>query len=156
MLDKWQKKEKPVFTGIARGVGGYGFGAVVLGAETEELTGEVYDYGNVITGLSKAGAGAVASVANVNIDNSTHASWSVLASTDTDAGVPFSGSEFGRYITWYKSSSFEFGGIALTSGHNNTSDPLPAKDVAIYTSTDTTDGQNGTWTIQTPKYIRKS
>ena len=27
MLDKWYKKEKPVFTGIARGVGGFGFGA---------------------------------------------------------------------------------------------------------------------------------
>ena len=27
MLDKWQKKEKPVFTGITRGVGGFGFGA---------------------------------------------------------------------------------------------------------------------------------
>ena len=26
MLDKWHKKEKPVFTGIARGVGGFGFG----------------------------------------------------------------------------------------------------------------------------------
>ena len=27
MLDKWHKKEKPVFTGIARGVGGFSFGA---------------------------------------------------------------------------------------------------------------------------------
>ena len=27
MLDKWYKKEKPVFTGITRGVGGFGFGA---------------------------------------------------------------------------------------------------------------------------------
>ena len=27
MLDKWQKKEKPVFTGITRGTGGFGFGA---------------------------------------------------------------------------------------------------------------------------------
>jgi len=27
MLDKWQKKEKPVFTGVTRGVGGFGFGA---------------------------------------------------------------------------------------------------------------------------------
>ena len=27
MLDKWHKKEKPVFTGITRGVGGFGFGA---------------------------------------------------------------------------------------------------------------------------------
>ena len=26
MLDKWQKKEKPVFTGITRGLGGFGFG----------------------------------------------------------------------------------------------------------------------------------
>ena len=26
MLDKWHKKEKPVFTGIARGVGGFAFG----------------------------------------------------------------------------------------------------------------------------------
>ena len=26
MLDKWSKKEKPVFTGITRGVGGFGFG----------------------------------------------------------------------------------------------------------------------------------
>ena len=27
MLDKWQKKEKPVFTGITRGTGGFGFGS---------------------------------------------------------------------------------------------------------------------------------
>ena len=27
MLDKWFKKEKPVFTGITRGLGGFGFGA---------------------------------------------------------------------------------------------------------------------------------
>ena len=27
MLDKWYKKEKPVFTGIVRGMGGFGFGA---------------------------------------------------------------------------------------------------------------------------------
>ena len=157
MLDKWHKKEKPVFTGIARGVGGFGFGAVVLGAETEEeVTGEVYDYANVITGLSKAAQGAVASGANVNQDNGSHASWTALQSSDTVAGVPFSGTQFTRYISWYKGSSFEFGGIAITSGHNNTTDPLPAKDVAVYTSTDTTDGQNGTWTIQTPKYMRKS
>lgn len=32
MLDKWQKKEKPVFTGISRGVGGFGFGSPMLTA----------------------------------------------------------------------------------------------------------------------------
>ena len=26
MLDKWFKKEKPFFTGISRGVGGFAFG----------------------------------------------------------------------------------------------------------------------------------
>ena len=26
MIDKWFKKEKPVFTGITRGLGGFGFG----------------------------------------------------------------------------------------------------------------------------------
>jgi len=31
MLDKWHKKEKPVFTGITRGVGGFGFGAAAGG-----------------------------------------------------------------------------------------------------------------------------
>ena len=32
MLDKWHKKEKPVFTGITRGVGGFGFGSATGGA----------------------------------------------------------------------------------------------------------------------------
>ena len=31
MLDKWHKKEKPVFTGIARGVGGFAFGTAAAG-----------------------------------------------------------------------------------------------------------------------------
>ena len=31
MLDKWHKKEKPVFTGIARGIGGFGFGKAAGG-----------------------------------------------------------------------------------------------------------------------------
>ena len=31
MLDKWHKKEKPVFTGITRGLGGFGFGAASAG-----------------------------------------------------------------------------------------------------------------------------
>ena len=26
MLDKWFKEEKPIFTGVSRGVGGFGFG----------------------------------------------------------------------------------------------------------------------------------
>ena len=107
------------------------------------------DYGDVITGFSKASAGAVSAVTNLNADNGTYASWNALSGTAT-------GPEFTRSITWYKGSLFEFGGIALSNGHPNSTDPLPAKDVAIYTSDDTTDGANGTWTIQTPKWIRKS
>jgi|TARA_B100000035_G_scaffold15265_1_gene12429 hypothetical protein len=33
MLDKWNKKEKPVFTGITRGVGGFGFGTAAVGED---------------------------------------------------------------------------------------------------------------------------
>ena len=36
MLDKWHKKEKPVFTGITRGVGGFGFGAAAGGDAADE------------------------------------------------------------------------------------------------------------------------
>lgn len=107
------------------------------------------DFGDIITGLSKASNGAVASVSNLNQDNGSWASWTALSGS----GV---GQEFNRHVTWYSGSSFEFGGIALTNGHGNSSDPMGVKDVAIYTSDDTTDGANGTWTIQTPKWIRKS
>ena len=34
MLDKWHKKEKPVFTGITRGIGGFGFGKAAGGASS--------------------------------------------------------------------------------------------------------------------------
>ena len=42
MLDKWNKKEKPVFTGITRGVGGFGFGAGLL-TEFETKTLRYFD-----------------------------------------------------------------------------------------------------------------
>lgn len=31
MFDKWYKKEKPVFTGISRGIGGFSFGVPSAG-----------------------------------------------------------------------------------------------------------------------------
>ena len=31
MFDKWHKKEKPVFTGISRGMGGFSFGVPSAG-----------------------------------------------------------------------------------------------------------------------------
>ena len=48
MLDKWYKKEKPVFTGIARGIGGFGFGSLTGGnqifpEEEYYFTGTNYD-----------------------------------------------------------------------------------------------------------------
>ena len=137
----WNKKEAPLKALAGLG-GGIGRGGSALGPK-------IYDFGGVITGLSKSSAGEVASVSNLNQDNASTASWSGLTDGQT-------GNEFARHVTWYKSSTFDFGGIALTSGHGNTSDPLGAKDVAIYTSTDTTNGTDGNWTIQTPKWIRKS
>lgn len=107
------------------------------------------DYGTIITGLSKASVGTQASVSNLDNNITSTASWSGIVDGQTVT-------QFSRYVSWYKSSGFNFGGIAISSGHGNSSDSLGAKDVAIYTSTDTTDGSNGTWTIQTPKWIRKS
>ena len=37
MFDKWHKKEKPVFTGITRGLGGFGFGSGSSGPGTPEF-----------------------------------------------------------------------------------------------------------------------
>ena len=47
MLDKWQKKEKPVFTGITRGVGGFGFGTGGAGgaASDSPTTFTIYLWG---------------------------------------------------------------------------------------------------------------
>ena len=39
MLDKWFKKEKPVFTGITRGIGGFGFGAAGGGGGSSSPVG---------------------------------------------------------------------------------------------------------------------
>ena len=48
MLDKWYKKEKPVFTGIARGIGGFAFGSgagakQIFPEEEYYFTGTNYD-----------------------------------------------------------------------------------------------------------------
>jgi hypothetical protein len=138
------KKQSPIISLLGMGGGGTGnaFGGAVPGTD-------IYDYGDTITGLSKSGAGTVSSAANINQYIDTYGSWNSITDGQT-------GNEFARYITWYKGSSFDFGGIAIASGHGNGDDPLGGKDVAIYTSTDTTNGDNGTWTIQTPKWIRKS
>ena len=46
MLDKWHKKEKPVFTGITRGVGGFGFGTGGAGgAASSPTTYTIYLWG---------------------------------------------------------------------------------------------------------------
>ena len=48
MLDKWHKKEKPVFTGIARGIGGFGFGIPSAGGGptvyTQNSGGSISNY----------------------------------------------------------------------------------------------------------------
>ena len=129
---------------------GLGLAAPGSGSSGSSANTNTYrDYGNIVTGLSKASAGVQASVANLDNSITSTASWSGITDGQTVT-------QFSRYVSWYKSSGFNFGGIAITSGHPNSSDSLAAKDVAIYTSFDTTDGANGTWTIQTPKWIRKS
>jgi hypothetical protein len=99
------------------------------------------------------GAGVVAAVSgawNNNISN--HASWDGDTGNNTTASsIAGISSEFARHITMYRGSDVKVSGAAVWSGHTNTNDPLPVKDVAFYYSTDTTNGTDGTWTRITPK-----
>ena len=128
-----------------------GLGLAAPGSGSSSGSGGVNyrDYGNILTGLTPTGAGVQAGVANIDQNITSTASWSGMTDGQTVT-------QFSRYVTWYKNTSFNFGGMAITSGHGNSADSLGAKDVAIYTSTDTTNGIDGNWTIQTPKWIRKS
>jgi hypothetical protein len=99
------------------------------------------------------GAGIVAAATNAwNND------WSLAASFTNDVGnnttasaIAGISSEFARHITMYRGSDVKVSGARVWSGHTNGSDPLPAKDVAFYYSTDTTNGTDGTWTRINPK-----
>ena len=54
MLDKWHKKEKPVFTGLARGMGGFGFGAGSASAAAPSDPGVVAS-GGFISDFTESG-----------------------------------------------------------------------------------------------------
>ena len=101
------------------------------------------------------------SYANVgNVTNSTshlindlwnaNVTWTFRDTATSYTDVTGDIGEFGSHSTFYKATAFDFGGIMFWSGHQQTLGSLACKDVAIYTSTDTTNGLNGTWTIQTP------
>ena len=104
-----------------------------------------YDIGEDIEGLSYASTGIVSGEGNANNESvNDFTSWSGLA-TQTDGGAG------NRWISHYSGTAWTSGGIAVASGHFNTSDPLAARYVAFYYSTDTTNGTDGNWTVITPK-----
>ena len=51
MLDKWYKKEKPVFTGISRGIGGFSFGIPSAGGGGASANGSGSASGATLTPL---------------------------------------------------------------------------------------------------------
>jgi hypothetical protein len=119
---------------------------------------EYYDITSEISGLSIAYVDPAATgVSNNNAVNDTD-SWatdtggggSSMSVNNTTSGLNGITPVGRRMVTYYKSSSFSCGGITVFGGHNNTNDPLGAKDVKFYYSNDTTDGSNGTWTAITP------
>lgn len=142
MLNNWHKKEKP-FAGFA-GFGGGSSGLLVYNSSPSTT---YYDFGDeyVESTWTIASTGAVSSPANSIRDGavSNWASWTGISGQTI-------GSQFARSVTFYTGSSVSVGGIEIWSGHGNTADPLAAKDVAFYYSTDTTDGSNGTWTVINP------
>jgi hypothetical protein len=104
------------------------------------------------SGWSGANNGVVNGTSTDLVDDSwaNNVAWSnrggdtIVGNATGDVG------EFGSWSTLYKSSTFSVGAVRFWSGHPNSNDPLGVKDMAIYTSTDTTNGSNGTWTIVTP------
>ena len=105
---------------------------------------------------SVTGAGIVASANNAwNNSTANATSWTGDAgnTNNTASNITGASSEFARHISFYRGSNaaMKVSGMKVFSGHDNSTDPLPAKDVAFYYSTDTTNGTNGTWTIITPK-----
>ena len=52
MLDKWQKKEKPVFTGISRGMGGFSFGAAGGGTDAAASSADYTTVAGLTAGVS--------------------------------------------------------------------------------------------------------
>ena len=104
-----------------------------------------YDVGDeVILGGYQCN-GEVASCGNShNRSVNDHSSWSGMTG-QADGG------QFNRTASHYSTTAWTSGGIAIASGHPNTSDPLAARDVGFYYSTDTTNGSDGTWNIITPK-----
>jgi hypothetical protein len=108
--------------------------------------------GTEVGGFSYAGAGQVAQTPSGLLDNNWASinSWTSRSTNTTATGVAGDVGEFGSHATFYKGTSWNFGGIMIWSGHDNSYSALGAKDCAVYTSTDTTNGTNGTWTRITP------
>jgi hypothetical protein len=106
----------------------------------------------ISSGFSYAGTGQVVDTPSGLINNNwgNNNSWTARTTEPTADSIVGAVAEFGSHATFYKASAFDFGGIMFWSGHPNAGGALGAKDIAIYTSTDTTNGIDGTWTIQTP------
>ncbi len=108
--------------------------------------------GTELGSFSGAGTGEQTQSAIDLINNnwSNHNAWTVRTTNQTINSINGDVGEFGSHATFYRASTFSFGGLRMWSGHPNSSSSLGAKDCAVYTSTDTTNGLNGNWTILTP------
>jgi len=104
------------------------------------------------SGFSGAGTGEV-NLGALDLINNNWGDYNSWTSRATNQGVnDINGDvgEFGSHATIYKASTWNFGAIRCWSGHPNPSSHLGSKDCAVYTSTDTSNGIDGTWIIQTP------
>ena len=104
------------------------------------------------SGWSGANNGVVNGTATALVNDSwnDNVAWTSRAGDTTVGNTTGDVGEFGSWCTLYKGSTFSVGAVKFWNGHPNGNDPLGIKDMAIYTSTDTTNGSNGNWTIVTP------
>ncbi len=107
----------------------------------------VYDIGNEIADWSYGWAGGVYGEGHQNNHSvNDFTSWNGISGM-TDGG------EFNRYAVLYGDAK-TVSGASVASGHPNGSDPLAAKEVAFYYSTDTTNGTDGNWTVIEPMLMK--
>jgi hypothetical protein len=150
VIDEYKDDTGATYTTVAQSGGvtaalGY-LAALVPGDSTVNIGTEIS------SGFSYAGTGEVVDTPSGLINNNwgNNNSWTARATEVTADSILGAVVEFGSHATFYKASAFNFGGIMFWSGHPNAGGALGAKDIGIYTSTDTTNGIDGTWTIQTP------
>ena len=116
MLDKWHKKEKPVFTGITRGIGGFGFGAGGEPGGLPEIPAAPFTAKMILVGGGGgggigqgSGGGGAGGVAFFDLPITLSTSYAVRVGNGGSGGSPAANGGDGEYTEWDNNPSYLVG-----------------------------------------------